>query len=145
MKYMLLIYGSQKDYDGLAGKPGATSEWSPADFESLRAFMTDFNEEFDQLRRARRHARADRSSACAADPAAERRARGNGRSVRRNTGGSWPASGSWSARASTARHSSRRVSRRARARPVAARRPWSTCDPSLNPPPSSSSDRLRRG
>jgi hypothetical protein len=42
MKYMILTYGSQQDYDGMAGRPGSTV-WTPADFEAMDAFMAEFN------------------------------------------------------------------------------------------------------
>jgi hypothetical protein len=46
VKYMILIYGSQQDYDALAGKPAAGQPgWSPADFAALGSFMERFNGE----------------------------------------------------------------------------------------------------
>ena len=46
MKYMILIYGSQQDYDALAGKPGTGQPgWSRADFAALGSFMERFNTE----------------------------------------------------------------------------------------------------
>jgi hypothetical protein len=43
MKYMILTYGSQEDYDGLAGKAAAGSPaWSAADFAAMGAFMKSF-------------------------------------------------------------------------------------------------------
>ena len=43
MKYMILIYGSQQDYDALAGKPAAGQPgWSAADFAAMGAFMASF-------------------------------------------------------------------------------------------------------
>jgi hypothetical protein len=46
VKYMILIYASQQDYDALAGKPGpGQSAWSPADFAAMGAFMESFNRE----------------------------------------------------------------------------------------------------
>jgi hypothetical protein len=43
MKYMILIYGSQRDYDAMAGKPGAGGPgWSAADFAAMGAFMESF-------------------------------------------------------------------------------------------------------
>jgi len=46
MKYMILTYGSQQDYDGLAGRsaPGAAA-WTPEEFAALGAFMEKFNSE----------------------------------------------------------------------------------------------------
>jgi hypothetical protein len=46
VKYMILIYGSQQDYDALAGQPGQDQPgWSPADFAALGAFMESFTNE----------------------------------------------------------------------------------------------------
>jgi len=40
MKYMILLYGSQQDYDAMAGKPVPGGPgWSPADFAAVGAFM----------------------------------------------------------------------------------------------------------
>jgi len=43
MKYLILTYASQQDYDGMAGKaaPG-TQAWSAADFAAMGAFMESF-------------------------------------------------------------------------------------------------------
>ncbi len=45
MKYMILTYGSQQDYDAMSGKPTAKPIWSPEDFAALGAFMETFNKE----------------------------------------------------------------------------------------------------
>jgi hypothetical protein len=46
MKYMILIYGSQRDYDALAGKPDPGQPgWSAADFAALGAFMESFTKD----------------------------------------------------------------------------------------------------
>jgi hypothetical protein len=46
MKYMILIYGSQRDYDGLAGRPDQGQPgWSAADFGALGAFMESLGRE----------------------------------------------------------------------------------------------------
>ncbi len=44
MKYMILLYGSQQDYDALTGKqaPGKPT-WGAEDFAAMGAFMTEFN------------------------------------------------------------------------------------------------------
>jgi hypothetical protein len=46
MKYLILTYASQQDYDALSGKPasGGTA-WSPADFAAMGAFMESFTRE----------------------------------------------------------------------------------------------------
>lgn len=45
MKYMMLTFGSQDDYDGMAGKGSATPAWTSEDFAALGAFMQAFNQE----------------------------------------------------------------------------------------------------
>ena len=45
MKYMILTYASQKDYDAMTGKPGAQSPWTPQDFAAMGGFMEAFNRE----------------------------------------------------------------------------------------------------
>lgn len=46
MKYMILINGSQQDYDALSGKPSSgQAGWTPADFAALGAFMESFAHE----------------------------------------------------------------------------------------------------
>ena len=43
MKYMILTFGSQDDYDGMAGKGSAKAAWSGEDWAALGAFMQAFN------------------------------------------------------------------------------------------------------
>jgi hypothetical protein len=44
VKYMILTYGSQRDYDGMAGKPQAGEPaWSAEDFAAMGAFMESFS------------------------------------------------------------------------------------------------------
>lgn len=43
MKYMILTYASQRDYDEMAGK--AESQWSADDFAAMHAFMEKLNNE----------------------------------------------------------------------------------------------------
>ncbi|SRR6266516_4089334 len=45
VKYMILTYASQQDYDAMAGKPGDDAVWTPADFAAMGAFMEGFNKE----------------------------------------------------------------------------------------------------
>ncbi|WP_432844237.1 YciI family protein [Dactylosporangium sp. CA-092794] len=47
---MILSYASQRDYDAMAGKPGAADEspWQPEDFAAMGAFMADFNRELEE-------------------------------------------------------------------------------------------------
>jgi hypothetical protein len=48
MKYMILTFAAQRDYDGMAGRPGNEPAWSPADFAALGQFMTAFNHELEE-------------------------------------------------------------------------------------------------
>ena len=48
MKYMILTYASQQDYDAMAGKASATPAWSHADFAAMGAFMEAFNRELEE-------------------------------------------------------------------------------------------------
>ena len=45
MKYMILMYGSQRDYDGMAGHAEGQSAWSAADFAAMGAFMESFGKD----------------------------------------------------------------------------------------------------
>jgi hypothetical protein len=46
MKYMILVYGSQQDYDAMAGKAADGSPaWSGQDFAALGAFMESFTKD----------------------------------------------------------------------------------------------------
>ena len=45
MKYMILSYASQVDYDEMAGKPGESPTWTGEDFAAMAEFMTKFNQE----------------------------------------------------------------------------------------------------
>jgi hypothetical protein len=49
MKYMILTYASQQDYDGMAGKDtgrdAGKPAWKPEDFAAMGAFMEKFNNE----------------------------------------------------------------------------------------------------
>ena len=44
MKYMILTYGSQQDYDGMAGRASDLPAWTPEDFAAMGAFMADLNQ-----------------------------------------------------------------------------------------------------
>jgi hypothetical protein len=49
MKYMILIYGSQQDYDAMSGKAGSGQpSWSAADFAAMGSFMEQFNRELSE-------------------------------------------------------------------------------------------------
>ncbi|HEY3728200.1 MAG TPA: YciI family protein [Solirubrobacteraceae bacterium] len=43
MKFMILTYASQHDYDEMAGKPGDRPAWSAEDFAAMVAFMHELN------------------------------------------------------------------------------------------------------
>jgi hypothetical protein len=46
MKYMILVSGSQRDYDALTGRPASDEPgWTPADFAAMGAFMESFTKE----------------------------------------------------------------------------------------------------
>ncbi len=48
MKYIILTYASQQDYDGMAGKASDKSAWSAGDFVALGAFMEKFNKDLEE-------------------------------------------------------------------------------------------------
>ncbi len=48
MKYMILTYASQQDYDGMAGRPSDAPAWSGEDFAAMVAFMETFNKELTE-------------------------------------------------------------------------------------------------
>jgi hypothetical protein len=49
MKYLILTYASQQDYDALAGKPAPGGPaWSPAEFAAMGAFMESFTSELTE-------------------------------------------------------------------------------------------------
>lgn len=45
MKYMIMLYASQRDYDQMAGKPTEDPAWSPDDVAAMHAFMAAWNQE----------------------------------------------------------------------------------------------------
>jgi hypothetical protein len=47
MKYMILTYASQQDYDAMAGKAGEAPAWSAEDFAAMGSFMESFNRELE--------------------------------------------------------------------------------------------------
>ena len=44
MKYMILLYGSQRDYDLMSGKSGDPAGVAPADFKPMFEFMQAWNQ-----------------------------------------------------------------------------------------------------
>jgi hypothetical protein len=47
MKYMILTYGSQLDYDGMAGAGEGDRVWSPETFTAMTEFMVAFTKELE--------------------------------------------------------------------------------------------------
>ena len=45
MKYMIMMYGSQQDYDMLAGKATDSPGWSAEDIAAMHGFMASWNNE----------------------------------------------------------------------------------------------------
>lgn len=45
MKYMILLYASQRDYDLMTGKPTDEPAWRPEDVAAMQAFMGKWNQE----------------------------------------------------------------------------------------------------
>jgi hypothetical protein len=44
MKYMILLYGSQQDYDVLAGKPTDKPQMTPEEVAAMHAYMGEYNQ-----------------------------------------------------------------------------------------------------
>jgi hypothetical protein len=45
VKYMILVYGSQQDYDAMIGKATDKPAWSAEAFAALQSFMHSFNKD----------------------------------------------------------------------------------------------------
>lgn len=43
MKYMILLYGSQQDYDAMSGNAADKPAWTADEFAAMGAFMENFN------------------------------------------------------------------------------------------------------
>jgi hypothetical protein len=49
VKYIILMSGSQQDYDGMSGRAaGGQPAWSPADFAAMGAFMESFGRDLSE-------------------------------------------------------------------------------------------------
>lgn len=48
MKYMILSYGSQQDYDGMVGKDTGKPAWTAEDFAAMGEFMSGFNKKLEE-------------------------------------------------------------------------------------------------
>jgi hypothetical protein len=47
MKYMILTYGTQLDYDGMSGAGDAEHVWTPEQFTAMTEFMVAFSKELE--------------------------------------------------------------------------------------------------
>jgi hypothetical protein len=47
MKYMILTYGTQADYDGMAGAGDGDRVWTPEQFAAMAEFMQAFSKELE--------------------------------------------------------------------------------------------------
>lgn len=45
MKYMILLYGSQQDYDAMSGKASDKPAWTADEVAAMGAFMENFNQQ----------------------------------------------------------------------------------------------------
>jgi hypothetical protein len=45
MKYMILTFASQQDYQEMSGRPSKRPAWTPEDYAAIGAFMQAFNQE----------------------------------------------------------------------------------------------------
>ena len=45
MKYMILTFASQQNYEEMAGRPSAEPAWTAEDFAAVGAFMQAFSQE----------------------------------------------------------------------------------------------------
>ncbi len=45
MKYMIMLYASQQDYDLMTGKPTDKPAWAPEDVAAMHAYMASWNQE----------------------------------------------------------------------------------------------------
>ena len=45
MKYMIMLYGSQRDYDAMAGRATGGAEWTPEQVAAMHDFMGKWNQE----------------------------------------------------------------------------------------------------
>ncbi|GLZ81577.1 hypothetical protein Afil01_63840 [Actinorhabdospora filicis] len=47
MKFMLMTYGTQEDYDGMAGKSTGKPAWTPEQFQAMVEFITALNKKLE--------------------------------------------------------------------------------------------------
>ena len=48
MKYMIMLYGSQQDYDVLSGKPTDKPSMAPEDVAKMHAYMADYHRTLEE-------------------------------------------------------------------------------------------------
>ena len=48
MKYMIMLYGSQQDYDMMSGKPGDAPAMSPEDIAKMHEYMGEFHQKLEE-------------------------------------------------------------------------------------------------
>lgn len=48
MKYMILTYAWQQDYDAMSGKSAEAPSWSREDFAAMGAFMQGLNRDLEE-------------------------------------------------------------------------------------------------
>jgi hypothetical protein len=48
VKYMILTYASQRDYDEMAGRPTDEPAWSSEEFAAMATFMESFNRDLEE-------------------------------------------------------------------------------------------------
>jgi hypothetical protein len=48
MKYMIMLYGSQQDYDVLAGRPTGKPAMSPEDVAAMHGYMESLHKELEE-------------------------------------------------------------------------------------------------
>jgi hypothetical protein len=48
VKYMIMLYGSQQDYDMLAGKPSATPAMSPEEIGAMHELMGEIHKDLEE-------------------------------------------------------------------------------------------------
>ena len=68
MKYMILPYASQRDYDRMAGKAGDQPAWTADDVAAMARFMESWNNELVESGEFVEARGAGRSGPHAADP-----------------------------------------------------------------------------
>jgi hypothetical protein len=122
MKYMILLYASQQDYEAMQGKSTVKKAWTGEQLGAMGAFMEKFHQEIAES--------GELVDAQGLDaPVHTRRIQMRG-GVPVVTDGPYPATRSWSARVLTVRRNWPRACRSARPDRKAPRACTAMCDPS---------------